>query len=206
MKNTILLVTIIAVFVSTILCIQSCGLNEEESFNSNLESDEFVDFAMSSNLLLDNFLEYTNSLTDKEFENLIYHINDDEYISDIFQKAGINKDIELVKENQTRLLSNKEYMSLNIEEQTNLFKCYSNKRQKVILKTKGEDSANDECTQRKLDDYAWAQAIADVAIIGCTCFIEVPFATCACYVAAMLNYANTIRQADRAYEDCVRSM
>lgn len=206
MKNTILVLAVIAVFVSTILCIQSCGINEEESFNSNLESDELVDFAMSSNILFEKFLEYTNSLTDKDFEDLILHINDDEYISDIIQKAGIEKDIELVKENQTKLLSNKEYMSLNIEEQTNLFKHYSNKRQKVILKTKGEDSANDECTQRKLDDYAWAQAIADVGVISCTCAIEVPFAACACYVAVMLNYANSIRQADRAYEDCVRSM
>lgn len=63
-----------------------------------------------------------------------------------------------------------------------------------------------ECEQRQLSDYSWARAKCDLALVGCTCMVEVPLAACLCYAAALANYADDIRLADRSYEDCIRNL
>lgn len=206
MNKLILIASAIVIITSIFWGIQSCESNDTDSVASVVKSDEFINFSMSTNTLFEKFLEYTNSLTDEEFDNLMCHINDEEYFSDLINKAGFENDIKAVKKNHVRLLNNKEYMDLKIDEQIDLFKHDSEEKLKIFSPTKAGTTTADECMQRKLNDYAWAQTTANLTVIGCTCMAEIVVAACLCYATAMANYANDIRLADRAYEDCIQGI
>lgn len=195
------------IVISFFLSIQSCDSDDtDKSLTAIAESEEFINFSESTNTLFKNFLRYTNSLTEEEFDDLMLHIEDKEYLADLMEKANIKQEIEDVKEKHIKLLYNKEYIDLEIDQQINLFKQDSEKRLKILLATKSRTTTADECMQRKLDDYAWAQTTAQLAVIGCTCMAELVVAACVCYSIAMVNYANDIRLAERAYEDCMQTI
>lgn len=207
MNKLLLILGTVIIEVSTFLSIQSCDSDDTmDPFTVVAESNEFIDFSESTNVLFESFLGYTNSLTEEEFDNLMLHIDDEEYIADLMERANLEQEIEDVKKKHIKLLRNKEYMDLEIDQQINLFKHDSEKRLKILLETKAGATTADECIQRKLDDYAWAQTTAQLAVIGCTCMAEVVVAACVCYSIAMVNYANDIRLAERAYEDCMQTV
>lgn len=190
---------------------QSCSSHNDESASCNTpiavisESDEFVDFTASSNSLAEKFLAYTKTLSQTEFDELMYNLNNDEYMSEVVTKAGIEKDILLLSKYKSNLLNNTDYLKLDKSEQANLFTNFSDKIERIRMKTRRESEDVDECEKRRMEDYSWARAIADLGLIGCTCTVEIPIVACLCYAAVMANYANDIRLADRAYEDCIKS-
>lgn len=195
------------IIISFFLSIQSCDSDDtDKSLTVIAESEEFINFSESTNTLFKNFLRHTDSLTEEEFDDLMLHIEDKEYLADLMEKADIKQEIEDVKEKHIKLLYNKEYIDLEIDQQINLFKQDSEKRLKILFATKSGATTADECMQRKLDDYAWAQTTAQLAVIGCTCMAELIVAACVCYSIAMVNYANDIRLAERAYEDCMQTI
>lgn len=206
MKKFILFLFMVTLSVSMILFSQSCDSNEEEFVNVSAstiaETDEFVDFIICSSALQDKFLAYTKTLNQSEFEELMNNLNNDEYMFDIVDKAGLEDDIQSLVNSKKNLLRNTDYSNLNISEQKSLLVKYSCAPKETIAKTRTESSQ--ECDKRRLDDYAWARAIADLELIGCTCSVEIPLLACACYTATLASYANNIRLADRAYEDCMK--
>lgn len=206
MKKIILFLFVVSLSVFMILFSQSCDSSEEEFVNVSAatiaETDEFVDFIICSSALQDNFLTYTKTLSDSEFEELMNNLNNDEYMFDVVDKAGLQNDIQSLVNSKKNLLRNTGYSNLSISEQKSLLVKYSCVPKETTVKTRTESSQ--ECDKRRQEDYAWARAIADIELIGCTCSVEIPLLACACYTATLASYANNIRLADRAYEDCMR--
>ncbi|MDE6819989.1 MAG: hypothetical protein K2P55_08450 [Bacteroides acidifaciens] len=195
------------------VAISSCSSDEDGSDNrtknalmdSVAESDEFIDFVDMSEVLSKKTLSYTSTLSQEEFDELVYNLNNDDYMEEFVTKANIKNEISAITKAKEKLLNNTDFFNLNETERTKLFLETAKRNSSIMLKTRSEVTSN-ECDQRRAQDYAWARAQADIALIGCTCLWEMPIAACACYALAMANYANDIRLADRAYEDCMRSI
>lgn len=189
-----------------ILLIQSCNSDKDDIANIPVidltETIEFTEYVTASNALQDKFLAYVNTLNQIEFEELMNNLNDDEYMQGILYKAGVENDIKKFVDNKRNLFCNTDYLRLSVSDQQNIFFGYFHTTNNVNVKTRSESSVN--CDERRQKDYSWARAIADLELIGCTCAVEVPLVACACYAAALANYANNIRLADQAYEDCIR--
>lgn len=203
-KNSVLCIFALLLFV-----MYSCNSEENPIKVKSLDivsSDDFEDFVVNSDLAMDKFVSYTRTLTQDEFDELMYNLNNDDYMTEVINKAGIEKELQQIVESKEKLLSNKNYVALNESEQFTLFFDYTNPLQKKNVKTRSEGDQLNECQQRQLEDYAWARATCDIAIAVCTCAVELPFVACACYLAALANYANDIRLADRSYEDCIRNL
>lgn len=208
-KKIILCSFVLASAVSMILLIQSCNSDKDDIANiPNIpvidltKTIEFSEYVTASNALKDKFLAFVNTLNQIEFEELMNNLNDDEYMQGIIEKAGVENDIKKFVDNKRNLFCNTHYLRLSVADQQNLFFGYFHTTNNVNVKTRSESSVN--CDERRQKDYSWARAIADLELIGCTCAVEVPLVACACYAAALANYANNIRLADQAYEDCIR--
>ncbi len=173
--------------------------------DSVAESDEFIDFVMETEALAEKTKAYTKTLSDEEFEELIYNQNNDDYMEDFTKKAGIERNLEQIAKTKTKLVMNEQFIRLTEEERMQLFLGETKLNSRVMVKKRSELTEFD-CDARRQSDYSWARAKADLGLIGCTCMVEVPIAACLCYALVMANYADDIRQADRAYEDCMRSI
>lgn len=193
--------------VLTLFLIHSCTSEDQElAEKAEIEkSEEFIDFVIDSHLLAEKFVSYTRTLSDDEFEKLVYNQNDDEYMAKIIDKADIKNELQKLAKSRNQLCSNTNILRVSTSEQQKLLYNHSTNLPKVVIKTRSEDAIA-ECERRKSEDYSWAQTTYNIAIIGCTCMIEVPIAACICYVAALTNYANDIRLADRSYDDCVKGV
>lgn len=215
LKKTILFLNVPTLIMSVALILQSCNSDNYGSaasssmnnsselvINSIVESDEFLDFEMNSKLVSEKVQAYISKLSKEEFDELMYYRNDDDYMDDFVNKAGISNEILLVAKSRDALLNNTDFLKLNNTEQTQLFLEFHEKDMRMLIKTRTEGGTG-ECDRRRQSDYSWARAVADIGLIGCTCALEVPVVACACYALVMANYANDIRLADRAYRDCV---
>lgn len=180
----------------------SMNNSHELVINSIVESDEFLDFEINSKLVSEKVQAYISKLSKEEFDELMYYRNDDDYMDDFVNKAGISSEILLVAKSKDALLNNTDFLKLNKTEQTQLFLEFHEKDMEMLIKTRTEGGTG-ECDRRRQADYSWARVIADIGLVGCTCAVEIPIAACACYALVMANYANDIRLADRAYKDCV---
>lgn len=173
--------------------------------DSVAESDEFIDFVMETEALAKKTKAYTKTLSDEKFEELMYNQNNDDYMEDFMKKAGIEEDLKRIAKVKTKLVMNEQFARLTEEERMQLFLGEAKLNTRVMLKQRPELTEFD-CDARRQADYSWARATADLGLIGCTCMVEIPLAACVCYTMVMANYANDIRLADRAYEDCMRSI
>ncbi len=173
--------------------------------DSVAESDEFIDFVMETEALAEKTKAYTKTLSDKAFEELMYNQNNDDYMEDFIKKAGIERDLEQIAKTKTKLVMNEQFVRLTKEEQMQLFLREAKSNSRVMVKKRSELTEFD-CDARRQSDYSWAQAKATLGVIGCTCMVEVPIAACLCYALVMANYADDIRLAERAYNDCMRSI
>lgn len=202
---------VVTVIVSMASFMYSCSNNEIEATHESTitavsESDEFLDFVSSSDLAAKKFLAYTKTLNQAEFDELMYNLNNDEYMAEVITKAKIENELQLVVKNKNNLLNKTFYLKLDVSDQSNLFMTYANEVKRADIKTRREGGNTNECDDRRSTDYSWAQAKASLALIGCTCLVEIPIAACFCYAAALANYADDIRLADRAYDDCIKSI
>ncbi|WP_294628542.1 hypothetical protein [uncultured Bacteroides sp.] len=209
-KKVILCLSVFTFIIGMNVVISSCSSDEDGSTKNTLidsvaESDEFLDFVEISEALSDKTLSYTSTLSQEEFDELMYNLNNDDYMEEFMAKANIKNEISAMTKAKEKLLYNADFSNLNETERGNLFLETAKRNSSIMLKTRSEITSN-ECEQRRAQDYSWARAQADIALIGCTCLLEVPAAACVCYALALANYANDIRLADRAYEDCMRSI
>jgi len=212
-KKVISRLSVFAFIIGMNVVIFGCSSDEDGSNNrtkntlmdSVTESDEFIDFVDMSEVLSNKTLSYTSTLSQEEFDELMYNLNNDDYMEEFVTKANIKNEILAITKAKEKLLDNADFSNLNETERTKLFLETAKRNSPIMLKTRSEITSN-ECDQRRAQDYSWARAQADIALIGCTCLWEIPIAACACYALAMANYANDIRLADRAYEDCMRSI
>ena len=201
-------------FISVLMfaVIYSCssdGFVDGNETSDIVKSDEFTAFTSDCELAMDKFVSYANTLTQDEFDELMYNLNNDDYMSEVVNRAGLEEDLQRIVKSKKHLLENKNYVLLDDNKQFTLFYDHASPIQKnnVSIKTRTEgDGGLNECEQRQLSDYSWARAKCDLALVGCTCMVEVPLAACLCYAAALANYADDIRLADRSYEDCIRNL
>lgn len=168
--------------------------------DSVAKSNEFSDFVIDSDLLLDKFVKYKKKLTNAEFDELMYNQNNDEYLEQLIFKSGIKNEIRAVMESKNNLLKNTNYLKLDKSVQSNLL--FSDK---IVVKTRSEGNSSNDCDSRRQADYSWARAKADAGLILCTCSVEVPLIACICYATVLLNYAYDLRHADQSYEDCMKN-
>lgn len=171
--------------------------------DSIAETDEFLDFKLAVNNLCNKALAYTSQFSDEELRILIENQNDDDYMEDFVEKAGLSKDLSLVTSTKERLLAMPAFSELNDEEKTLLIER-NVEDNRILLKTMNEAGIA-ECDRRRMTDYQAAKAIAELELIGCTCTGNIPTA-CLCYVAVVANFANEIRKIDREYEDCIKNL
>ncbi|MCD8184635.1 MAG: hypothetical protein LUE99_17945 [Bacteroides sp.] len=213
--------------VSTVFVVYSCSsegqsndcqteseIVDEQGFRAQLmetvaEENAFLDFKMCSQQLCKQILDHTSAMSREEFDELMYNLNNDDYMEAFINKADIKDGLLLLAKTKEKLVINTDILRLNKTEQTQLFLSFSEKRMRVVIKTRSTEcnpyDPVETCEERRKSDYAWAQGKADLAIIGCTCLVEVPVVACLCYAAALANYADDIRLAERAYEDCLKS-
>ena len=218
MKQRKYCLIVLVLIVSVIFVGYSCGADEPEEgkqeaktqlMNSIIETSAFLDFKRYNNEVCRKVLDYTSTLNQKEFDKLMYNLNNDDFMEDFINKAGVKDKLFLLAQAKKKLLANTKISQLNKTEQTQLFLNFSEKNMRMVVKSRSVEAGIGEvpvstCDQRRRDEYAWAQAKADLGAIGCTCLIEIPFVACLCYATVLANFADDIRKADIAYEDCIR--
>ena len=124
----------------------SCSSDEDGSDNrtknalmdSVAESDEFIDFVDMSEVLSKKTLSYTSTLSQEEFDELVYNLNNDDYMEEFVTKANIKNEISAITKAKEKLLNNTDFLNLNETERTKLFLETAKRNSSIMLKTRSE--------------------------------------------------------------------
>ncbi len=162
-----------AIFVFSMCIVYSCTVDEydcvednsktkvttrvlETSSNKDLlldsiaESDVFLDYMISLQLLSDKFALYYSTLNEEERELLAENLNNDDLIKDIVEKSGVKKELEEVIKAGEVLHSDAAYRKLNQMDKALLFGDYFDTTRTYLIKTRDEGQKRLEC-QRALE-------------------------------------------------------
>ena len=216
--------TLSKIILLTSITIVGCSLNNnslDESItdSSKIEADgmisdyysrineikntqEFVEFENRSKILRKKILEYTSKWDEEKFKEFEENQNCDEFIEEFVRNSDLEKDFLALSKAKSALVENTNLSRLSDTEMNLLLL----QRTASIKRTKSSsEEAEEECERIREENYSWAKAKAEVGIIACACSAEVPLVACACYVVVMVNFADDIRQADQAYEECMKN-
>ena len=86
----------------------------------------------------------------------------------------------------------------------NLFVRSSDNALNMMVKTRSEGGAADECERRRNEDYSYASSIYVSAMLACSCATG-GIGVCLCAVAASAAYEYAITLADRSFADCLKN-
>lgn len=179
------------------------SLSEYTLIDSIANSDEFWEFEMSSQLLAEKVDAYTSSLSEKEYDELMEKLNNDEYAEEFIKEANLEKELQQLEKAKEGLLQRTGFLKLNEEERTQLFMQHAEGQTgKKLLKTRAEGGDTNECQKQKEAAYKQAKADYDNAI-ATICKSQGPFSTC--YAIEAAHYRKRLRDADRAYENCINN-
>lgn len=86
-------------FISVLMfaVIYSCssdGFVDGNETSDIVKSDEFTAFTSDCELAMDKFVSYANTLTQDEFDELMYNLNNDDYMSEVVNRAGLEEDLQ----------------------------------------------------------------------------------------------------------------
>lgn len=179
----------------------------ETLLDSVAASDEFWEFEMSSKLLAEKFAAYTSTWSEEKFDELMYNVNDDDYMEKLKKEMNLEKELEQMAKAKENLLQNTGFLRLTDDERTELFMQFaenSMSAQTKTVKTRGEGGETDECSKQKKIAYTNAQADRDFKTSQCKCTGDI-FTLCMCYLRVVAEYEKNLRRADRAYENCINS-
>ncbi len=179
----------------------------ETLLDSIAASDEFWEFEMSSKLLSDKFTAHTSTWSEERFDELMYNLNDDDYMAELTKEMNLEKELEQMAKAKEKLLQNTGFLRLTDDERTELFRQFAENNistQIRTLKTREEGGGKDECAEQKRLAYEQAQSIRDFNTLHCKCTGDI-FSTCICYIQVLAEYEKNIRRANSAYENCINS-
>lgn len=169
--------------------------------DSIAESDEFLDFVMSCNLLSDKIDEYISTLSQEEKEELINNANNDDYVQNIENHVDIKEESESISVARDKLFTNTSFLQLNELEKSILFDELF-VMQECLIKTRGGEGGDKEaCEKAKKEAYqrAYNNFIRRLSL----CDYLSPEDKYACQIGTKLNYEAEKGQADTEYKRCI---
>lgn len=143
MRKNFVIVTFVTTFIMSIVYACSAGQNDwEEDLDNSMElktamargaknytrvdsiaeSDEFLDYAISMCSLLEKLGSYISQMSEEDYKVLKNNIENEEYISDLWERADVNSLYEDMVLKRDILECNTIYLSLTDEEQALLAK------------------------------------------------------------------------------------
>lgn len=165
-------------------------------------SDEFWEFEMNSQLLVEKFQNYTSTLNEKEYNRLMENLNNDDYVECFIKEANLDNELRnliIAKEN---LILHTGFLRLNENEKKLLFIQYEEFRKQTgvkLLKLREEGGGTNSCEQQKEARIRQAKADYNSAIVKC----RVDSLTSPCIIQATAKYKLDKRVAEREYEECI---
>ena len=177
---------------------------DDTLIDSIAASDEFWEFEMSTELLADKFEAYTSTLNEKQYEELMNHINDDDYMEEVMRNADMEKELQQLDTASKNLFQRTGFLRLSKEEQSQLFLMYAESAALAkpnLLKTREESGNTSACEKRKEEAINKAKKEYDEAIVECNSSSSSLVICCA---QASAKYDRDKRKANKEYEECIQ--
>lgn len=87
-------------------------------------SDEFWEFEMNSQLLVEKFQNYTSTLNEKEYNRLMENLNNDDYVECFIKEANLDNELRNLIIAKEKLILHTGFLRLNEDEKKLLFIQY----------------------------------------------------------------------------------
>ena len=136
---------------------RNAGLRAYSPVDSILASDEIWEFKEAGDRLAEKFDAYVATLSEEAYNEMVAHMEDDDYMAALFEKADVAKEGEAVDKALEKLYANTGYLRLSEAEQTELFEQLARSNtaiQTSPLKTRTENEA--ACRTKRDEAYAEA--------------------------------------------------
>lgn len=174
--------------------------------DSIAESESFLDYIKSVQILSDKFSSYYSTLNAQEKEQLRHHINNDDYTEDVVNRVNIRTEIELVIKTRRNLYNNVAFKSLNNSEKKRLFNNRFSVIKNTFIKTR-EEGSTDKCTEtrRNADIAATNKLLNDLN----NCYEKYPDFSVeqrGCILQAEEKHSDARQAAYDAYLRCIRAI
>lgn len=179
--------------------------DNEQMIDRVIESSEYMDFRMSCMALAEKLKSYTSTLSLEEYTELMDNLNNDDYMTELVSKIDVKNELLMVESTKETLLNYDDFKQLNASERMNLFVRSSDNALNMMVKTRSEGGATNECERRRNEDYSYASAIYVTAMLSCTC-ASGGMGVCLCAIAASAAYDYAITLADRSFADCLMNV
>lgn len=175
--------------------------------DSIAESDYFLDYIKSIQILSDKFSSYYSTLNAQEKEQLRHHINNDDYTEDIVNRINIRTEIELVIKTRKNLYNNVAFKSLNDSEKNTLFNNCLSVIKNTFIKTREEGGSTEQCAEarRNADVAATNKLLNDLN----NCYEKYPDFSAeqrVCILQAEQKHNDAKQAAYDAYLRCIRGV
>lgn len=206
-------IALICSFATTFF-IYSCSTEEDFSdevvnnqnllINSIANSNEFWEFQINSELLAEKFHDYTSALNEKEYDQLMENLNNDDYMEEFIKKANLEKELQEMNEAKENLILHTEFSKLSEDERMQLFMQYAESREQSKInpvKTRTEGGNTSKCEEQRQAAYVQAKADYDNAIVKC----KSEASSHSCYLQASGKYDRDKDWANYEYEQCVQN-
>ena len=199
--------------LSVIFTLSSCNSENdkvvEEEGNDQIidrviEANEYMEFRVSCMALAEKLKSYTSTLSLEEFDELMSNLNNDDYMAELVGKIDVKNELLMVESTKETLLNYADFQQLDASERMNLFVRSSDNALNMMVKTRSEGGAADECERRRNEDYSYASSIYVSAMLACSCATG-GIGVCLCAVAASAAYEYAITLADRSFADCLKN-
>lgn len=92
-----------------------------ENLISLAQSYDIKQFTPKAKMVASKFSEYTNTLSDKEFSELMNNLNNDEYMLTVIKDANIEAELQSIEKEINAIHHNFEYMDLDNSDKLLIF-------------------------------------------------------------------------------------
>lgn len=182
---------------------RNAGLRAYSPVDSILASDEIWEFKEAGDRLAEKFDAYAATLSEEAYNEMVAHMEDDDYMAAFFEKADVAKEGEAVDKALEKLYANTGYLRLSEAEQTELFEQLARSNtaiQTSPLKTRTENEA--ACRTKRDEAYAEADREYYRKLEECK-HNPLNYENCKNFAAAQRNRKYT--KADEEYEACLNT-
>ena len=164
-------------------------------------SDELWEFKAASDELTQRYDSCVAALSEEELNELMEHLEDDEYMEAVFANVNVEKELERINRAQESLFLRTGFLKLTDEERALLYEMLAEATvtpSVTPLKTREESNAHiEECKKKKEEAYNIAITDYNTTYYNCN--------TNACRKLAAKKLAIAKQDADKAYLDCINN-